>query len=336
MGRCFYVGSEMIGVEMDNKEQKLKQIIAKSGVYIIFIVIVVVFAILTKGLSIRLTNIRNVLSQVATIGLLTIGMTMVIIDGGIDLSVGGIVAFSASVGSILMTRFQLPWLLCVFIMLLLGLTIGFINGFSIAVLKFQPFICTMATLKIFTGLANFFLGGLTIYGLPEQHAIFGQKAFLNVPICVWILAFFTIIAVILMKYSNFGRELYAMGGNRRAAWTSGINITRNRIIIYMISGFMCSVASLIYTSKLMSAQSSIGEGTELDAIASAVIGGVSMSGGEGNIFAAIVGALVIVMLNNGLNLMRVSPYIQTAVKGAVIFFAVLSDVLRRRKELQMS
>lgn len=307
--------------------------LTRNGVVLIFIVLLIGFAILTKGVSIRLSNIRSLLISTASTGLMAIGMTLVIIDRGIDLSVGGVAALSSAIGAILMTRYSWPWFICVLVMLLIGVLVGLLNGVSIAVLKMPPFICTMATLKISTGLAHFILGGTTIYGLNEQHSVFGQKYMIGIPVCVWMLAIFMVAVFLILRYSSFGRELYAMGGNPKAAWTTGINVRRNRILIYVTCGFMASVAALVITSKIMCAQVSIGEGSELDAIASAVIGGVSMAGGEGGVLGAVLGSIVINMINNGLNLMRVSPYIQTAIKGFVIFAAVAGDVLRRRKEL---
>ncbi|MEG1516148.1 MAG: ABC transporter permease, partial [Clostridia bacterium] len=309
--------------------KKLSKMLSQNGVLLIFLFIFVGFALMTGGVSIRPTNLLSMLVSGASTGLMAIGMTLVIIDGGIDLSVGGVAALSSAVGAILMTRTGLPWFLCVLIMLCMGLLVGFLNGVSISVLKMPPFICTMAMLKITTGTAHFILGGTTVYGLPTIHSVFGQGYLLGVPVCVWMLIVFTAIVFVILKYASFGRELYAMGGNRKAAWTAGINVTRNRIAIYMISGFMASVAALVITSKVMCAQVSIGEGSELNAIASAVIGGVSMAGGEGGVLGAVIGTVVITMIDNGLNLMKVSPYIQTAIKGLVIFAAVASDLVRR-------
>jgi ribose/xylose/arabinose/galactoside ABC-type transport system permease subunit len=319
----------------DSKLNSFLKNSSKNGVFVIFMVIVVVLAILTEGKSIKPSNIVNIMMQTTTIGLLAIGMTMVIIDRGIDLSVGGVAALSSAIGAICMTRLGLPWFLCVLIMLVVGILVGLLNGFSISILKMPAFITTMATLKISQGLAHYLLGGTTIFGLPEVHAVFGQGDFLGIPVSVWILAFFTVLGFILLKYSRFGRELYAMGGNPKAAWIAGINVNKNRILIYVISGFMASVAALIITSRIMCAQVTIGDGSELDAIASAVIGGVSMAGGEGGVLGAVAGTFIIVMINNGLNLLAVSPYIQTAIKGTVIFVAIASDVLRRRKELRL-
>lgn len=316
-----------------DKPKRITKTLSQSGVILIFVVLLIGFAILTKGVSIRLSNLKSLLISTASTGLMAIGMTLVIIDRGIDLSVGGVAALSSAIGAICMTRTGLPWFVCVLIMLLIGILVGLVNGVSIAVLKMPAFICTMATLKISTGMAHFILGGTTIYGLRPEHSFFGQKNIAAVPVCIWMMVIFMLIAFVILRYSSFGRELYAMGGNPKAAWTAGINVRRNRILIYVASGFMAAVAALVITSKIMCAQVSIGEGSELDAIASSVIGGVSMAGGEGGVLGAVLGAIVINMINNGLNLMRVSPYIQTAIKGLVIFIAVAADVIRRRKEL---
>lgn len=318
---------------MNRGKLSFKKIISGSGVVLIFFVLLVAFAILTNGVSIRLSNIRSLLISTAATGLMAIGMTLVIIDRGIDLSVGGVAALSSAIGAICMTRTNLPWIVCVLIMLCIGVLVGLINGLAISILKMPAFICTMAMLKITTGLAQFFLGGTTIYGLRPEHSFFGQQSFIGIPICVWMVLIFMFLVFLILKFSNFGRELYAMGGNPKAAWMAGINVKKNRITIYVISGLMAAIAGLVITSKIMCAQVSIGEGMELDAIASSVIGGVSMAGGEGGVLGAVLGSVVINMINNGLNLMRVSPYIQTAIKGGVIFSAVSADVLRRRKEL---
>ena len=305
--------------------------LTKNGVFIIFILVVTIFAIATGGKSIRGSNILNILVQTTDVGLMTIGMALVILDRGIDLSVGGAAVLSSSIGALCMVNWGIPWGISIVIMLLLGLLVGFINGITIAKIGVTPFICTLATLKISTGIAHFLLGGMTVFGLPDQHVLFGQTTVGPIPVSVLILVVVAAIGIIMLKYTKFGRELYAMGGNPKAAWMAGINVIKNRIIIYMISGLLSSVAALIITSRIMSASITIGSGSELDAIAGAVIGGVSMSGGEGGMLGAVLGALTIVMINNGLNLLGVSPFLQTAVKGMVIFMAVILDALQRRR-----
>ena len=304
----------------------------KSGLLMVFVLIAVILAVLTKGVFLRPSNIINILVQSTVIGIMAIGMTMVIIDRGIDLSVGGIAVFSSSVGAIFMAKFGIPWGIAVPVILLIGLGIGLLNGVSIAYLRMAPFISTLAMMKITQGFAQFMLGGQTVFGLPEAYRLFGQGDMLFIPVSVWILVVLGGVGFILLKYSFFGRELYAMGGNPQAAWLSGIAVKRNRVFIYMISGLMSAVGGLIITSRIMCAQITIGQGSELDAIAAAVIGGVSMAGGEGSILGAITGAVIIVMINNGLNLLAVSPFLQTAVKGLVIFGAITLDIVRTGKE----
>ncbi len=312
-------------------ESSFGNFLSRGSVIIILILVIAIFAILTGGKNVTWSNIINVLVQCSSTGLITIGMAIVIIDQGIDLSVGGIAVFTSSIGIMLMVKSGWPWLVCVLIMLFIGMLVGFINGITIAKLKVTPFICTMATMKITQGLASFLLGGRTIYGLPEVHRVFGQMDLLYIPVSIWILVIITVAGTLLLRFTFFGRELYAMGGNPTAAWIAGINITRNRITAYMISGFLSAVAALIITSRIMCAQVSIGEGSELDAIAGAVLGGVRMSGGEGKVWGAVIGALIMVLLNNGLNLLATSPFIVTAIKGAVIFAVVVFDAIQKAR-----
>ena len=218
----------------DSKVFKPFRKLTNNGVAIIFFGILIIMAILTSGKSITLSNIVNIMMQTTTIGLMAIGMTLVIIDRGIDLSVGGIAALSSAIGITFMVKFHVPWYLCVLIMLVIGVAIGAINGLAISLLKMPAFISTLATMKITQGLALFILGGTTIFGLPKIYSVFGQGAFIGIPVSVCMLAVFTIIGVLLLRFSRFGRELYAMGGNQKAAWIAGINVNKNRIIIYMI------------------------------------------------------------------------------------------------------
>lgn len=331
-------GSGKGGMHMRGKNEtkrltvSIRALLLKSGLLMVFILIALIFAISTKGTFIRPSNIINILIQCTVVGILAIGMSMVIIDRGIDLSVGGTAVFCSAVGAILIVRLGVPWPFVVVLMLFIGLGLGFLNGVSIAYLRMAPFICTLAMMKITQGFAQFILGGQTVFGFPDAYSVFGQGNFLLIPISVWILVVLTVAGFILLKYTFFGRELYAMGGNPQASWLSGIAVNRNRVIIYMISGLMAGVAAIIITSRIMCAQILIAQGSELDAIAASVIGGVSLAGGEGGVFGAVTGAVIIVMINNGLNLLGVSPFLQTAVKGLVIFAAITLDILRAGKQ----
>jgi len=301
--------------------------LSQSGVVLIFAVLLVGFAILTNGVSIRMSNIRSMLISTAATGLMAIGMTLVIIDRGIDLSVGGVAAISSAVGAICMTRLNVPWGFSVLIMLLIGVLVGFLNGVSIAILRMPPFICTMAMLKITTGTAHYILGGTTIYGLSPQHAVFGQSYFLSVPVCVWMLAVFMSIAFLVLRYSSFGRELYAMGGNPKAARLSGVNTERLMFFNYVNMGFLAGIAGLVFAARLDSATPMAGDGFELDAIGACYIGGASAYGGVGTVSGSVIGALIMGVLNNGMNIIGMDVNVQKLVKGLVLLAAVAFDVV---------
>jgi ribose/xylose/arabinose/galactoside ABC-type transport system permease subunit len=302
----------------------------KTGILFLLIIFVVVLAILTDGVFIRFSNIINVLMQSSIVGIIALGMTFVMIISGIDLSVGGIVAICSSIGAILMANYGVSWPLAILIMLTVGLFAGMVNGIAVAKLNLAPFIVTLAMMNITRGLAQYMLGGRTVSGFPEIHKIFGHGKLSFIPVPVLIFFLLALIAYIVLNHTSFGRELFAMGGNPRASWLSGINIARNTVLTFMISGLMAGIVSLIVTSRIMCAQVTIGTGYELDAIAAAVIGGVSLFGGKGTIAGTIIGALIITTINNGLNLLGVSPFIQTAAKGLIIFGAIIIDVLRQR------
>jgi len=306
-------------------------VIYKSGIALILALLIILLAIFTQGTFIRLSNIVNVLVQSSIVGIATVGMTFVILDRGIDLSVGGVACLSGAIGAIMMVKLGVPWILSVLAMLAVGIIAGFVNGLVVALLGVAPFIATLAMMSIGFGFAQFILGGRTVFGLPPQHAVFGQGYLLGIPVCVIMLFAFVGVAHVVLRYTPFGRQLYAMGGNPEAAWLAGIPVRRNRIAVYSISGLMAGFAGLVSTSRIMCGQILIGQGLELDTIASAVIGGVSLFGGEGGVGGALLGSLLIVSINNGLNLLGVSPFIQTAVKGLVILAAVVIDVLRRRQ-----
>lgn len=319
-----------------NMRHFLGNVFEKTGILFLLVLFVAVLTFLTGGVFIRFSNIVNVLMQSSTIGIIAIGMAFVMITRGIDLSVGGITAICSSIGAILMVNYNIPWLFAVLIMLIVGLFFGALNGLSIAKLNLAPFIVTLAMMNISRGLAQYMLGGRTVFGLPQIHKFFGHEkiGFMSVPVLIFFIM--ALIAYIVLSHTTFGRELFAIGGNPKASWLSGINISRNTVLTYMISGLMAGVASLIVTSKIMCAQVTIGDGYELDAIAAAVIGGVSLFGGKGTISGTVIGALIITIINNGLNLLGVSPFIQTAAKGLIIFGALTIDVFRQRITTEVS
>lgn len=273
----------------------------------------------------NVNNLRNVLTQVSVNAVIAIGMTFVILTGGIDLSVGSILAISGAIGASIIKSTGNVFL-AVVVSLVVGALIGLINGMIISKGKLQAFIATLATMTIFRGLTNVYTNGTPISGLGRSFMKIGNGKLFGVipyPIIITFIAFTA--AWYILSETRYGRYVYALGGNEDCARLSGINTFKVKSIVYVISGIMAALSGIIVTSRIGSAAATAGSGYELDAIAAVVIGGTSLSGGEGSIIGTLIGALIIGVLNNGLNLMNVDPYFQLIVKGAVILIAVLLD-----------
>lgn len=291
--------------------------------------IVIVLSVINRDF-LTISNIFNVLRQISINALLSFGMTFVILTGGIDLSVGSILALSGSVTAGMMAGGTDTWL-AVFIGLLVGTLMGAFNGIMISKGKLAPFIATLATMTIFRGLTLVYTEGKPITELPDEFALLGRGYFLEVPTPIlWMLISFGVLYVVL-KYSTFGRHVYALGGNEEATRLSGINTNKVKILVYSISGLLAAFGGIILTSRLNSAQPTAGVSYELDAIAAVVLGGTSLSGGKGWIVGTLIGAMIIGILDNGLNLLNVSSFYQQVVKGGVILIAVLLDRSKSNK-----
>ena len=303
----------------------VKAILKKSGSLIGLVVLFVVIACLNSSF-IDPGNLKNLLRQVSINALISFGMTFVILTGGIDLSVGSILALSSALmGSFIVDG--LDPILAIVVACLIGAALGAVNGLVITYGKVAPFIATLATMTIFRGLTLVYTNGNPISGLTENEAFlnFGQGYFLELPVpAVMMLIMFGILYFILHK-TPLGRKTYAVGGNEKVSFIAGIKINRIKIFAYTVTGMLCGMAGAILTSRLNSAQPTAGTGYELDAIAAVVLGGTSLSGGKGRIVGTLVGALIIGTLNNGLNILNVSSFYQQVVKGIVILLAVLMD-----------
>ena len=306
-----------------------KEILDKYKSLIGLIILCVVITIVSPAFM-TLSNITNIFTQVSTNAIIAIGMTFVILTGGIDLSVGSTVAISGALAaSILKSTNNIP--LAILVAAITGIVIGLINGILISKGKLQAFIVTLATMTIFRGATLVFTNGTPISKLSETFVKIGNGKIGFIPIPVIITIVILIISIYLLTQTRFGRYLYALGGNEDSAKLSGINTNKIKTLVYMISGFVSSIAGIIIASRIGSASPNAGTSFELDAIAAVVIGGTSLSGGEGKITGTIIGALIIGVLNNGLNLMNVSPFYQSIVKGLVILIAVLLDKKSRKK-----
>nr|WP_249023526.1 ribose ABC transporter permease [Planococcus plakortidis] len=293
-----------------------------------FIGLILIIAIITaiNPSFLSMSNILNVLRQVSINALIAFGMTFVILTGGIDLSVGSILALTGAVTAGMMASGIDP-ILAMLLGLFLGAVLGAINGVIIAKGKVAPFIATLATMTIYRGLTLVYTEGRPISGLGDSMAfqMLGKGYFLGIPVPVVTMLISFGILYFILKKTTFGRRVYAVGGNEEASVLSGINADRIKIYVYSLVGALAALASLILTSRLNSAQPTAGQMFELDAIAAVVLGGTSLTGGRGWIVGTLIGALIIGVLNNGLNLIGVSSFFQQVVKGAVILLAVLLD-----------
>ncbi|WP_091741390.1 ABC transporter permease [Marininema mesophilum] len=271
-----------------------------------------------------MSNIFNVLRQISINALLAFGMTLVILTGGIDLSVGSILALSGVLTAGMMGMGIEPWLASL-IGIIAGAVMGSINGLLITKGRVAPFIATLATMSLFRGLTLVYSEGRPIISDDYSFVIMGQGYFLEIPIpVIWILICFFVLGFIL-KNTPFGRHIYALGGNEEAALLAGIRTVGVKVAVYTLSGIFAALAGIILTARLSSAQPTMGTGYELSAIAAVVLGGTSLTGGKGWITGTLIGAMIIGVLDNGLNLLNVSSFYQQVVKGAVILIAVLLD-----------
>ena len=293
------------------------------------IALIILMAVITIINSNFLTanNLLNLLLQVTSNALIAFGMTFVILTGGIDLSVGSILALSSALTAGLLGS-GMPVTLAILISLILGCILGMMNGLLISYGKLAPFIVTLATMTIFRGATLVYTNGNPITkGLSDTFLFqfLGQGYIVGIPFPVIIMFIVFIVLYVLLHKTAFGKSVYAIGGNEKAAYISGVKLNKVKIIIYSISGIMASISGLIITSRLSSAQPTAGASYEMDAIAAVVLGGTSLSGGKGRILGTLIGALIIGVLNNGLNIIGVLAFWQQVVKGVVILIAVLID-----------
>lgn len=301
----------------------------KVGILLAFLVVCVIFGMLNPVFFNPL-NILNVIRQVSIIGVIAVGMTFVILLGGIDLSVGSVVAFAG----IIAAGFQAKWggslFLSVVIPLLIGGGIGFMNGFVSTKGQLHPFIVTLGSMSIFRGATLLVAQGKPISGMSPAFRFIGAGMVGPIPFPVILFIGCVIVAGMVLKRTVFGRYIYAIGGNEEAALLSGIMVERYKIAAFTILGFLSGLSALILTSRLNSGELVAGQGYELDVIASVIIGGTSLMGGEGGVYGTLIGALLIGVVSNGLNLLGVQPYWQMIVKGLIVILAVLLDKLKRR------
>lgn len=274
------------------------------------------------------TNLLNVVRQIAVNGILAIGMTIVCLTGGIDLSVGSIVAFSGIIAAGLLRDTSYPIIVVVLAAIAVGAVCGLYNGYFVAYWNAAPFVVTLSMMTIARGMTYVYSDGRPISNLRTEFLTIGKGSIAGIPIPTLILAVVFILGSIMLTKLKFGRYVYAVGGNENAAMVSGINVKRIKMMVYVLSGIACGIAAIILTARVSAGLPQAGESYELDAIAATVIGGTSLSGGRGRLWGTIVGAILLGIVNNGLDLLNVSSFYQQIVKGLIILGAILIDSKR--------
>ena len=313
-------------------------VLGQYGAFIALALLVVVLSVAAPSFR-TASNLMSLLRQASFNGLIAFGMTMVILSDGIDLSVGSVFALSAIICAEMLVA-GLPAIVAIVLALIIGTLLGTISGLLVTKGRLQAFIATLITMTGYRGLAQIITDGKPISQLANK-ATSGSFLFkamgkgsvvlfdtIKIPIPVIVLAVAFAVVYFILNHTTFGRRIYATGSNAKCAKLVGVNTDKTKISVYAISGFLSALAGLLMISRLDSAQPTLGDGYELDAIAASALGGISMSGGRGKVTGTIAGVLIIAVLNNGLNIMNVSSYYQEVIKAIVILVAVLSDSKR--------
>lgn len=303
----------------------------KYGIVIILLVEIVYFSFgsqyfLSSG------NIVNVLRQSAVTGISSVGLTYVMMTGGIDLSIGAVVGIVSVVASSCMVKLGIHPVLATIIALLVGVLIGLLNGILVNYVQIPPLIATLGVQTSIRGLCYILTGGLPVYGFPDSFGVLGKGYVGFIPVPVIILVVVLIVGWYVLNRTRYGRYLYAIGGNREASRLSGVNVDRIIVITYMVAGLLSAVAGIVELSRLSSGQPSAGDGYEMNAITAVVLGGISVNGGEGKFSGVVVGVFIMSILANGLVMMNVYEFYQQLIRGIVLIFAVGFDQMGRRKK----
>lgn len=316
-------------IKLNRKVAKITIDLIKPLIFIIF----AIFVIVKVPIFFRPDNLIAVLSQAAVIGIASIGMTMVIISGEIDISIGAMIYLTGAVATEVYVSTKSLWL-AVFAAIISGGICGLINGFGTAKLKIPSMIITLAVSNALTGLSGIIIGSESTLAAGERYKIISQTKIFGLTSNTWIYLALFVVFIILINKTKFGRYIYAIGDNADALRASGINTSIIQIMIFVITGMLCGISGLLATSRLGGTQFNLSLGTEIYCIAAVVVGGASMSGGKGNILGTFVGVFIVTALDNMLRLLNVSVYLYNVVWGIVIFLIVCIDIIKTKQSIK--
>jgi len=305
-------------------QKNAKNIFGKYGLFLSFIIICFTLSMLSSTF-LNPRNLINVIRQISINGILALGVTFVIIIGGIDLGLGSYVAFTGCIAAIADHMLGHASTIPIFVGILMGIVIGSLNGLIITKGKVAPFIVTLGMMIISRGGALIITNGRPVSGLNEYFLFIGEGTIFGLPVPIILLLIVIFVSVIMLNQTKFGLYIYAIGGNEEASRASGVNVNKIKMLVFMLCGAFSGLGGVIQAARIDTGQPNIGMGYELDAIAAVIVGGTSLSGGIGNIGGTVLGVLIIGVINNGLDLLNVSSYYQQVIKGFIIIGAVLSD-----------
>ena len=306
------------------------KIIQKLSSTLVLIVTIIVFGILYEQF-LTPSNISNILLQSSILGIVAGGMTFVILSGGIDLSVGSVVALASAISAGLEVNMHLPWYLAFLGAIFVGALIGAINGGLIVYGGLQPFIATLTTMAIARGVTLAYTQGYPISGMSDAFLFWGSGDIHGFPMPIIVMIVTLLLLYFILKMTRFGFHIYAVGGHEQASRVTGVDINRTKFAVYVVSGITASIGGILLAGRLWSAQPNAALGFELDAIAAVVLGGTSLFGGIGGIGGTVIGVLIMGSLDNGLRLLGVTSYVQQVIKGTVFILAVLLDLIVKGK-----
>lgn len=305
----------------------------RYGTVVFFALICATFAILRPGSFFKISNVVTVLRQISILAILGAGLTVVMITGRIDLTIGNTTsAISVLVGALMVDFGMNVWLACI-IGVAAGALLGALNGATVAYIGIPDFIATLSMGFLISGFNQAYTKGHPISNLPKVFSIFGKGNLLGIPVSIYMMFICLVVVYLVLNKTRFGRHVYAIGGNQEAAMMSGINVKKNLLMSYVVSGMGCALGAIILSSRLQTCHPSAGDAYMMDALATVYVGATAFKNGEPNIMGTFIGALIIGVLNNGLTLCNVSYYSQDIAKGAVILLAVtITSIQRSRKK----
>ncbi len=310
---------------------RLISTLQKNVPFLVLIFLVILFTFIAPNFM-TFGNLRTLIRQISFAGISAVGLMFVMIGGGIDLSIGSQIVFGNVLLAIMMVDWKLPPAVAIPLILLVGTGLGAINGFLCIKLKIHPLIITLGTAAIFKGMGYIINQSRNIMGFPDSFRWFGQGYVWEIPVPVIVMILVALLGAFILTKTYFGRQVFALGGNEEAARLAGVNIDRTKVILFMISGFITSITTVLLLSRVFAGQTITGQGLEFDCLTAALLGGVSFKGGEGNVFGLMVGMLIIGVLNNAMQLATFPDFSQQVVKGSVLLIAVAFDVYQKNRK----